>query len=196
MRRLWQGMYGLYQWVQRKLWRFADWWEALPRGHRLRIILIPLLCLVVLSGAYYGVREWALRSADQLRVTVTQVSGGPYRFIYQHTFGRALAAEAEDMINNQMTPGQFPYWPSRPQGYVLTGNHPEWQYRLDFLWHGLTLETATTTDVVLPEGLSVCALGICDLRGRQTITPQHYGYSFIQRLVAASGGVIPTSPQT
>lgn len=147
---------------------------------------------------YGRARWWALSSPDQVRVTVTQVMGGPYQVVYQHTFDRTVAAKVEDILNHQLKVSTFTLFPWSPPGEIVThpptGNHPEWQYHLDFLWHGLTLETATTTDAFVPESVGICELGLCDLRARLTITRDHQVFSFIHELVAISGGVIPTSP--
>ena len=80
--------------------RMSSWGRKLPR--RSRNCLAVLTLCVVLGGGYYGIREVAQRVADHLTVTVTRVSDEPDgragSLVYQATFGRPVAAEAENLL--------------------------------------------------------------------------------------------------
>jgi hypothetical protein len=82
--------------------------HTLFKQRLVRFLVLPLLAVVLLVYSYAGLREWAKRHADQLQVTVVQLSPDPGHspVIYQHTFGRALAAFAENVLNNGM-PGKM-----------------------------------------------------------------------------------------
>lgn len=94
------------------------WYRA--RSRRTRTTLAAQL-LLILFGGLYGVREVALRSADHLTVTVSRLTDEPDgragSLVYQRTFGRALAADAEHLLNDETNTGyvgtQFPPPPLR-----------------------------------------------------------------------------------
>lgn len=179
-------------------------WRERLRWRNMRVWLIGLLLIVLLGGIYMGLREMALRSADHLQVTVTQTFGGPYQVVYQHTFGRTMATDAEHMLNDETTlawdPSLLPILApfvgtsSFNVGTVLTGNHPIWKYQLTFFWHGLVVESTSTDDSQLPEYFSISSLGLADLHTHRTVNNGFQVYSLVQRLAADSGGAIPTSP--
>jgi hypothetical protein len=116
------------------------WYRGKRLRARLALVAVPLLLL----ASYLGVREVALYSADHLTITVTQPSLGADQVVYQHTFGRSLAAEAEHLLNDKTTalwswPLTIVFHQPSPGSYG-TGSHPTWRYQLTFTWHGMVVE--------------------------------------------------------
>jgi hypothetical protein len=155
------------------------------------LLALPLLAVVLLVGSYEGLREWAKRNADQLQITIMQAPQGlgSSQVIYQHTFGRSLAAFAENTLNHDMTG----YEGGAPISTVLYGNYPSWEYYLTFRWHGFPVEVTGADSDGLPEYYTITALGTTDTRMAVSGSSQNM-YSFIKLLSAQSGGAIPLAP--
>lgn len=174
--------------VKRRAARLADGYRTLSR--QTRIFLTALLLLICLGGGYYGVREVALRNADQLTVSVTRLGDGPDgragSLIYQQVFGRALAAEAEHLLNDETNTGYV--------GTSLPSSAPARHYHLSFTWQGILVETADVSTMTYPEVWSISALGLPDLQDRSPKVmsyPYTYDSSIIYQLYVDSGGAIP-----
>jgi hypothetical protein len=152
------------------------------------MFLAALVLMLCLGGSYYGVREVALRIADHLTVTITRSpfsTDGPVgSVVYQRTFGRTLAAEAEHLLNDETEPYTHPYG-------NLWGGH-EWHYHLAFTWHGMLIETADVDTMDPPEDYAISALGLRDLQDRQpsAAAPSHV---ILGQIIQDSGGAIPVS---
>jgi hypothetical protein len=117
-----------------------SWYRGKRLRARIALVAVPLLLL----ASDLGVREVALHSADHLTITVTQPSLGADQVVYQHTFGRSLAAEAEHLLNDKTTalwswPLTMVFHQPSPGSYG-TGSHATWRYQLTFTWHGMVVE--------------------------------------------------------
>lgn len=171
----------------------SSWYHGARRHTRALLVAIALLLLIV--GCYGGIRELALRSADHVTVTVTRSNDspdGPHgSLVYQHTFGRPLAAEAQYLLNNETSPPSYLSYLTGLGGSALFGGL-QWDYRLTFTWHGIVIETADMLAMESPERFSISALGLSDLRPH--ITKNNLaGGSIIAQLAKDSGDVIPLS---
>lgn len=162
------------------------WYRA--RSRRTRITLAAQLLLILFGGLYGGLREVALRSADHLTVTVSRLTDEPDgragSLVYQQTFGRALAADAEHLLNDETNTGYV--------GTSLPSSSPPWRYHLSFTWQGILVETADVSTMTFPEMWTISALGLPDLQERWPKDLSTFNASIITQLYNDSGGVIPT----
>lgn len=178
--------------------RMSSWCHN--RRRPTRIFLVMLTVVVCLGTVYWGTREQAIRVADHVTITVTRTGNGigslpnvipdgpAGSIVYQHTFGRALAAEAEHLLNDEtVIPSPFD---TSLGGSTLDGGH-ERHYHLAFTWHGILVETVDVTCEALPEYYTISALGlVAPWQVRSNVGGSPYG-SVIQQLSKDSGGAIP-----
>lgn len=171
--------------------RITGWYRGKRR--RTRILLAALVVLLCMGSVYWGVREAAIRIADHLTVTATCTQTNTAcptvgAVIFQHTFGRTLAADAEHILNDEtvsMSPFDF-----RIGGSTLDGGS-NWHYHLAFTWRGILVETMDVTCEALPEYYTISALGlVAPWRVESSSSGLYYG-SVMDHLSNDSGGVIP-----
>lgn len=173
--------------MKQALQHAREWYVRRRRVTRVVMILVPFILVT-----YLGARELALRSADQLTITITQLDAGSTSVIYRQAFGSGLATYTQSLLNDESVSHPRIAWLMSSESHPYYG--PAWRYHLAFFWHGLLIETADMTENGGPETYSLSALGIPDLRVRVNDGPQWF--SIVTHIAKASSGVVPLSPYT
>lgn len=171
--------------------RLRNWYRGKRRGTRILLALLALV--VVLGGGYWGLREVAIRSADHVTVTVTDspfsTEGVVGAIVYQHTFGREFAADAEHVLNDE-TKVVLPFDWSAGGGILYGGQN--WHYHLAFTWHEILVETMDVTCDHMPEDYTISALGVvAPWEVESSSKGPHFGSVMDMLSDDSGGGAIP-----
>lgn len=161
--------------------RLRTRWERMAVWFR--VVVMAVLLLAILGGSALDVRELAKRVADQVTVTITQTSGTPYGVVFHQAFGRSVAAQMENLLNDHTAAPRFD-----PGGSIGTGDHPTWDYHFVFTLYGVTLESASTEYQMEPEAYTISVLGVTQSR--------RVGWLLIDDLSNATHGAVPLPPNT